>query len=111
MEAEKLARDKKELEPTVASPVPVLQSDAGTTPPMTAGWNEKDGFFVRSADDQFRLRITGQIQNDYRSYFNEDDRVDTDTFAVRRARLGIEADIFQNYEFRLHLILATTRFV
>ncbi len=67
---------------------------------MTAGWDKENGFFLHSEDERFKLRITGQIQNDYHSYFSEDDRVDTDTFLVRRARLGIEADLFQYYEFR-----------
>ncbi len=64
----------------------------------SAGW--KDGFFLQSADKAHTLRITGQIQADYRSFFNNGDTTDTDTFLLRRARLGIEATVFNFYEFR-----------
>lgn len=66
--------------------------------PILAGW--RDGFFLKSADGAFVLRITGQIQTDYRAFLNDADAVDIDTFLLRRARLGIEADMFQYYEFR-----------
>ncbi len=67
--------------------------------PLCAGWQE--GFFVQSPDKSFVLRITGQVQADYRDFLNAADRTDIDTFLVRRARLGIEATMFKYYEFRL----------
>src|SRR6267378_3667544 len=54
---------------------------------ILAGWDK--GFFLRSADKAFDLRITGQIQADYRAFLDVGDRADVDTFLVRRARLGI----------------------
>src|SRR6185369_12523418 len=49
-----------------------------------AGWNdEKKEFFLRSADDKFKLRFTGQIQGDYRAFLQGEDRTDNDTFLVR----------------------------
>jgi phosphate-selective porin OprO/OprP len=66
-----------------------------------AGWDEKRGFFLRSPDDRFTLRLTGQIQADYRAFLEERDYTDIDSFLVRRARLGIEANMFTYYEFRL----------
>jgi len=68
---------------------------------VLAGWDEKRGFFIRSSDDRFNLRLTGQIQADYRAFLDGRDYTDIDSFFVRRARLGIEADMFQYYEFRL----------
>jgi phosphate-selective porin OprO/OprP len=65
---------------------------------LVAGWDE--GFFLRSADNNFHLRITGQIQADYRAYMDDLDFTDIDRFFLRRARLGIEADMFKYYEFR-----------
>lgn len=65
----------------------------------TAGFDQ--GFFVRSADKAHMLRITGQIQTDYREFFDARDTADIDTFLVRRARFGIEATVFKYYEFRL----------
>src|SRR6266404_9145286 len=68
--------------------------------PISA-WNAfKDGFIVHSNDDKHQLRITGQIQADARVYPRHSDFTDNDTFLVRRARLGIEATVFDYYEFR-----------
>ncbi len=70
---------------------------AATSPPFF-GWD--DGFFLRSADKQFSLRITGQLQADYRWYVNPRDERDFDGFLIRRARFGLEATMFKYYEFR-----------
>jgi phosphate-selective porin OprO/OprP len=65
-----------------------------------AGWNE--GFYLRAADGSYELHITGQIQADGRAFLNDvDTATSPDTFLIRRARLGIEATVFQYYEFRL----------
>ncbi len=71
------------------------------TPPsgFTAGWNE--GFFIQSPSRDFVLRLTGQIQADYRDFLNAKDQTDIEQFLIRRARLGIEAEMFKYYEFRL----------
>lgn len=63
-----------------------------------AGW--ENGFFLRSTDKNYQLRITGQIQGDVRDYTSSRDQTDIDTFLIRRARFGIEATVFQYYEFR-----------
>lgn len=68
-------------------------------PAQFAGWD--DGFYLKSADRAYILRITGQLQADYRAYGDHNDTKDIDTFLVRRARLGIEATVFDYYEFRL----------
>ncbi len=76
---------------------------AGATPgavPFTSGWDRQNGFFIQSPDGLNRLRITGQIQSDYRGYLDPGDREDDSTFDLRRARLGIEANVFQFHEFR-----------
>jgi phosphate-selective porin OprO/OprP len=82
-----------------------LGSDPGTSPSgglpkgQVAGWN--NGFYIQSPDQRFVFRITGQIQADYKSFVNGNDTTDIDTFLVRRARLGLEATLFDYYEFRL----------
>ena len=94
----------KGLEATVRQ----LEQDRATTvlptveiakQPILAGWDQ--GFVLRSPDKDFILRITGQIQADYRSYQNDVDTSDVPTFLVRRARLGIDATVMKYYEFRL----------
>lgn len=74
-----------------------LRGDPSRVP--TAGWD--NCFFIRSPDKSFVFRITGQLQTDYRDFMSQDDTVDIDTFLIRRARLGIEATLFDHYEFRL----------
>ncbi len=64
----------------------------------TSGWDK--GFYIQSANQEHTLRITGQIQTDYRQFLNSNDTADISTFLLRRARLGIEANVFQYYEFR-----------
>ncbi|HUE14562.1 MAG TPA: porin, partial [Planctomycetaceae bacterium] len=58
------------------------------------------GFYVESKDKAFSLRITGQLEGDYREFLNTKDRTDIDTFLLRRARFGLEAKLFEYYEFR-----------
>ena len=114
LEAEKAAPVSADgvlsLPPTVIGPAPTSSepppayflSDppkAAKPPKPLAGW--EDGFIMRSADDHFKLKITGQVQADYRHYQNDVDTSDINTFLVRRARLGIEATVWENYEFRL----------
>jgi phosphate-selective porin OprO and OprP len=66
-----------------------------------AGWTDQDGFFLRSGNNQFFMRITGQIQADYRGYDISHDTTDLDSFLVRRARLGVEGVVFNSWEYRL----------
>jgi phosphate-selective porin OprO/OprP len=101
---ESLPNNAQQPSPTVTgSDVPLESSgNSGRSDgksPVVAGWN--DGFFLRSSDRCFYLRITGQIQADYRTFLDDVDFVDVDNFFIRRARLGIEADLFGVYEFRL----------
>ncbi|HEV3146584.1 MAG TPA: porin [Gemmataceae bacterium] len=93
------AEPKVEIDPPSDAPAPrpAGASDAAK-PPAVAGWD--NGFFLRSADKRFQLRITGQIQTDYKDFIDQPDTTDINTFLLRRARFGIEANVFQFYEFR-----------
>jgi phosphate-selective porin OprO/OprP len=66
---------------------------------QVAGWNK--GFYIQDPDQHFVFRVTGQIQADYKSYIDDHDTTDIDTYQVRRARLGLEAVLADYYEFRL----------
>ncbi|HLW66797.1 MAG TPA: porin [Gemmataceae bacterium] len=84
-----------------ATDIPTRPSSTGadrSKPPAVAGWD--NGFFLRSEDNNFVLRITGQIQTDYKTFIDQPDPADINTFLLRRARFGIEANMFQYYEFR-----------
>jgi phosphate-selective porin OprO and OprP len=80
---------------TTAAPGRASTLETANAPP--AGW--KDSFFIQSPDKAYVLRITGQIQADYRNFLQHD-ATDIDTFLVRRARFGLEATMFNYYEFR-----------
>jgi len=69
----------------------------GTRSPFF-GWD--NGFYLRSGDQQFILRITGQLQADFRGYTDDYAPKDVTEFLIRRARFGLEATVFQFYEFR-----------
>jgi phosphate-selective porin OprO and OprP len=98
--------------PPTATQVPpshALPLETGSAPGMYAnekssggkgaGWD--NGFFMRSDDGAYQLRITGQIQTDLHDFLRHDDVTDISGFLVRRARLGIEATVAKYYEFRL----------
>jgi len=60
-----------------------------------------DGFFFRSADGNWRLRIGGYIQADARFYAGDDAGVLTNTFGIRRARPLVEGTVFKYFDFRI----------
>ncbi len=89
------------------------QAQMGASGPNFPNLNK--GFAFQSADGTCQLRITGQLQADFRGYLDPVDTSTTannyvagtpttgspDEFLIRRARLGIEADMDRYYEFRL----------
>ncbi|HEV8713002.1 MAG TPA: porin [Candidatus Binatia bacterium] len=61
----------------------------------------KEGFFLRSADGNFQLRIRGYLQADGRVFADDQEHVGTDTFLLRRVRPIFEGTVFKNFDFRL----------
>jgi phosphate-selective porin OprO/OprP len=96
-QAEEKQAGAKYVEAGTTGPV----ADQPTTFPLAPVSDWTDGIVIHDAADSVVLRITGQIQLDYRDFLNPADQTDIDTFLVRRARLGIEATILNYYEFRL----------
>lgn len=62
----------------------------------TAGY--KDGFFVRSADGEYKLKIGGYVHADNRSFIHSSAN---NEFVIRRARLSLRGDIGERYDFQL----------
>jgi hypothetical protein len=77
---------------------PGLSPSGGLPRGQVAGWN--NGFYIQSPDQRFIFRITGQIQTDDRAYTNDNDKTDISTLVARRARFGLEATLYNYYEFR-----------
>ena len=71
---------------------------AKQTVQVTAG---KDGFSIRSADGQHRLRLRGLIQTDAAAFSGDDERPISDTAQVRRVRPIFEGTLAGRYDFRL----------
>jgi phosphate-selective porin OprO/OprP len=98
--------------PPASTSAPAAAADAYVinvpqlTTTFTAGW--RDGFYIQSEDENFVLRLTGQMQADFRGYLDNHDTTDITTFLMRRARLGIEATLLKAYEFRLLPDFAST---
>ena len=96
-----------------AAPNGPVGSEAYPSASNFIGWN--NGFFLQSPDATCQLRITGQLQADFRGFLDPVDSLTTantavagspttgspDEFLIRRARLGIEATMAKYYEFRL----------
>lgn len=64
--------------------------------PFNAGY--KDGFYLKSDDDRFRLNLTGYIQN--LLILEAGDRQQNNTFRFRRARFNLNGTVFSDFGFQ-----------
>jgi len=62
---------------------------------LNAGY--KDGFFLKSADDRFRLNLTGYFQSWF--ILEPGDRQQQNTFRIRRSRLITEGHLFNDFGY------------
>jgi phosphate-selective porin OprO/OprP len=112
-----LRRPAVEVAPTPTPSQPVVAAATPEVPkgamPLEAYW--KDGFNVGTADEQFRLRVGGRIQNDWavttssggiRDMFSDVDAVETGT-ELRRARIDLQGYAWDIVNFRLEYDFAT----
>jgi phosphate-selective porin len=67
--------------------IDVLQKKASDAPSPTAGWNGEH-FFLKSPDGQFTIMPVGYLNAQYTFY--KGDGAPSDTFAIRRARFGVQ---------------------
>jgi phosphate-selective porin OprO/OprP len=70
---------------------------ASRTPSVGAG---ADGFFLRSPDQAFQLRLRAYAQADGRWLLDPEQGGD-DTFLFRRVRLNFEGTLFEHVDFRI----------
>jgi phosphate-selective porin OprO/OprP len=61
----------------------------------------KDGFYINSADNRFKLRIGAYTQADGRFFINDSADSNTSQFLFRRARLDIQGTVFRYFDFRI----------
>lgn len=74
------------------------QAEAAARPKVTAA---KEGFWLRSADGRFALRLGGYLQADSRTFVADRAVPLTDGFTLRRVRALLEGSAFRWFEFRL----------
>jgi phosphate-selective porin OprO/OprP len=71
---------------------------AKDAPVFTAG---REGFSLKSADGSYQLRMRGYIQSDGRFFADDKERVNVDTFLLRRVRPILEGTVGKYFDFRL----------
>lgn len=81
----------------VAAALPAAARAQQPNPPVTAAW--QDGFFVQSADGDFRMQIGLLVQADGRFAFEDSDEAVVDTFAFRRLRPYLRGRFARRFEF------------
>jgi phosphate-selective porin OprO and OprP len=75
-----------------------LAAKASEAPVLGAG---SEGFFLRSADSRFVLRLRGYIQVDGRFWIDDEDPAMTNTFLIRRARPIMEGVLWKYFGFKI----------
>jgi phosphate-selective porin OprO/OprP len=76
------------------------KASAEKTPAVT--YNEK-GLSITSPDKNFQLRLRGYVQADTRTFFDNSNTDNVDTFLIRSARPIIESKIYDDFTARLML--------
>ena len=71
---------------------------------LQAGYDK--GFFIKSADDQFLLKLNGYLQTDLRFFEGGENRTaQPDTFDIRRARLIVGGNLYKYFEYKTEIEL------
>lgn len=96
-QVEELTQKIKALERNRELEIEAAEEKKKTVPTVSAG---ADGFWIRSADTNFSMRVRGYGQFDGR-YFAGTASAAHDTFVMRRLRLGFEGTIYKNYDYRI----------
>jgi phosphate-selective porin OprO/OprP len=64
--------------------------------------SSKEGFSIKSQDENFKLKVRGYVQADGRFFTdNKKDTGTTDVFTARRVRPIIEGTLFRDYDFHV----------
>lgn len=98
--------DDDDLARPTPAPMPIPPSSIGPPRTSTAGYDSKDGFFVRSADGDYKLALEGYLQADSRFFADSGTSDLVDEFVVRRARLDLRAKFARLYGFRMNTELS-----
>jgi phosphate-selective porin OprO/OprP len=61
----------------------------------------KDGFIINSADNAYKLKITGYTHFDGRFFLDDEDKGDVNRFLFRRVRLSLEGTVARYFDYRI----------
>jgi phosphate-selective porin OprO/OprP len=76
----------------------LVQDEIKKTKP-TAGW--KDGFFLESANGDFKLKLKGYVQAQARWFPNSAGDTGVSSFFLRRVRPTIEGTVFKWFDYKI----------
>lgn len=62
---------------------------------------DSKGFFAKSPQGDFNLRLRGGVQVDSRFFLGDGDELGNDTFTLRRVRPSIEGTLFEKYDIKI----------
>jgi phosphate-selective porin len=85
--------------------IEILQKKADTAPPATSGWNGEH-FYLKSTDGNFTLMPVGYLNAQYQ--FNNGDGAPPNTFAIRRARFGVQGNYGKQLDYAFLFDTANT---
>ncbi|HEV8711274.1 MAG TPA: porin [Candidatus Binatia bacterium] len=90
--------------PPVPAPAPDLnerlarlEQEVNKKPPFVAGY--EDGFFVRSADGNFSLRIGGRVA--LHTLYQQEDTSQNDSFFLDRVRFYVEGVLYKYFQYKI----------
>jgi len=95
---QELDQRQRSLEQKVETDAQARAARESGAPVLGAG---AEGFFLRSADSSFFLRLCGYVQVDGRFFMDDTDPDLTTTFLVRRARPIMEGVVWKYFGFKI----------
>ncbi|MGE0682940.1 MAG: porin [Candidatus Binatia bacterium] len=81
-----------------------LEQEVSKKPPFTAGY--QDGFFVRSADGNFSLRIGGRVSA--HGLYQQEDTSQNDSLSMDRVRFYLDGVVFKYWQYKIETDLTSS---
>ena len=81
-----------------------LEQEVNKQPPFTAGY--KDGFFVRSADGNFSMRIGGRVSA--HGLYQQEDTLQNDSLSMDRVRFYLDGVVFKYWQYKIETDLTSS---
>ena len=81
-----------------------LEQEVNKKPPFMAGYD--DGFFIRSADGNFSLRVGGRVA--LHTLYQQEGTTQNDSFTMDRVRLYTEGFLYKYFQYKVEAEFATS---